>query len=52
MYCEKTKAFSHCSKIAYNYEEEEVYDVLCENVLRVYEGSEKYKRFKEKPKVT
>ncbi|OFD78183.1 hypothetical protein BWGOE8_26930 [Bacillus mycoides] len=37
MYCEKTKDFS-C-----NYEEEEVYDVLCENVLRVYEGSENYK---------
>ncbi len=22
----------------------------CENIFRVYEGSEKYKRFKEKPK--
>lgn len=24
----------------------------CENIFRVYEGSEKYKRFKEKPKGT
>lgn len=24
----------------------------CKNIFRVYEGSEKYKRFKEKPKGT